>query len=180
MHVEFGKVIKSLADTSGNELSAYQLFQAFEQEYLVSEGPYELAYFQTERTGGLQEKEAITCLASLAYRRSSTGVRGRGNGPIDAFVHALNEADIAGFKLLSYTEHSLGQGSDARAAAYIQIQTDPNKLFFGSAIEDSSELAAVKAVLSALIAQAHRSLPFDRNQEAIVIFAKSVEYADCF
>lgn len=158
MHIEFGKVIKSLADARGDELSAYQLFQAFEQEYLMGEGPYELLHFQAEQNDSPQENEAVTCFARLRIEGIVREVRGQGNGPIDAFVRALHEADLAGFQLLSYSEHSMGQGSDAKAAAYIQIQTDPNKLFFGSAIESSSELAAVKAVLSALNRSMHHSV----------------------
>lgn len=154
MHIEFGKVIKSLADARGDELSAYQLFQAFEREYLAGEGPYELVHFQAEQSGD-QQSGIVICQARLRIEGIVREINGYGNGPIDAFAHALNDSDIAGFQILSYTEHSMGQGSDAKAAAYIQIQTDPNKVFFGSAIESNSELAAVKAVLSALNRSMH-------------------------
>ena len=154
MHVEFGKVIKSLADARGDELPANQLLQAFEQEYLHRDGPYELVHFHAEQTGSAQSSEAVACTAHLRIEGVSREVRGQGNGPIDAFVRALNQGDIASFKVLSYTEHSLGEGSDAKAAAYIQIEAPidmpPHKVFFGAAIETNTELAAIKAVLSAL------------------------------
>lgn len=44
----------------------------------------------------------------------------------------------------------MNSGSDAQAAAYIQIETGPRRTFFGAAIENNTELAAIKAVLSAL------------------------------
>lgn len=154
MHVEFGKVIKSLADASGDELPAHQLLQAFEQEYLHCDGPYELIHFHAGQTGSAQSSEAVTCSAHLRIEGVSREVRGQGNGPIDAFVRALNQGDIASFKVLSYTQHSLGEGSDAKAAAYIQIETPIetalHKVFFGAAIETNTELAAIKAILSAL------------------------------
>jgi 2-isopropylmalate synthase len=147
MHVEFGKVIKSLADTTGDELSGGQLLHAFEQEYLSSEGPYALEHFHAENA---QEAGNTICTARLRIEGVAREIQGEGNGPIDAFVQALNQGDIAGFKLLSYAEHSLRAGSDAQAAAYIQIEIEPHQRFFGAAIETNTELAAVKAVLSAL------------------------------
>ena len=81
---------------------------------------------------------------------SRAKLRGRGNGPIDAFVQALNQGDVADFKVLSYTEHALEQGAEAQAIAYIQIQTATGAPFFGAATDTNIELAAVKAVLSAL------------------------------
>lgn len=147
MHVEFGKVIKFLADTTGVELSGTRLRQAFEQEYLLAAGPYELMHFNTEQTS---DAELVACTARLRVEGVVREIHGQGNGPIDAFVHALNQNDLANLKLLSYTEHSLSAGSDAQAAAYIQIETGPRRTFFGAAIENNSELAAVKAVVSAL------------------------------
>ncbi len=147
MHVEFGKVIKNLADTTGEELSGARLRLAFEQEYLSVTGPYALESFSAEQAGGSQP---VTCTARLRVEGVTREIHGEGNGPIDAFVQALNQSDLATFKLVSYTEHSLRAGSDAQAAAYIQIETGPRRTFFGAAIENNSELAAVKAVVSAL------------------------------
>lgn len=150
MHIEFGRVIKTLADASGQELAATQLFQAFEQEYLTRNEPYQLEHFQSEHDKQAPADEQVKCTARLRIEGVPREVQGQGNGPIDAFVHALNQGDLASFQLLSYAEHSLGEGSGARAAAYIQIQTTSRSVFYGAAVETSTELAAIKAVLSAL------------------------------
>ncbi len=147
MHVEFGKVIKSLADATGEELSGKRLRQAFEQEYLRVAGPYELVHFQTEPASAAEQ---VACTVRLRVEGVAREIHGQGNGPIDAFVQALNQNDLAAFTLVSYTQHSLSSGSDAQAAAYIQIELGPRRTFFGAAIENNSELAAIKAVLSAL------------------------------
>jgi 2-isopropylmalate synthase len=146
MHVEFGKVIKALADARGNELSSAQLHEAFEQEYLQQEGPLALESFHSENTTG----QTVTCTARMRIDGVLREVHGQGNGPIDAFVRALNQEDIASFTVRSYAEHSLTQGAEAQAAAYVQIQTEPGKSYFGAAIETNIELASVKAVVSAL------------------------------
>jgi 2-isopropylmalate synthase len=52
--------------------------------------------------------------------------------------------------LLSYSEHSLGSGAEARAVSYIQIKTERGATFFGAGIDTNIELASIKAVVSAL------------------------------
>jgi 2-isopropylmalate synthase len=150
MHAEFGKVIKALADANGNELSSAQLYEAFEQEYLHQDGPYALEQFSAEQMSNPSGDDAVECRARLRIDGVLREVMASGNGPIDAFVRALNQGDLASFKILSYSQHSLSQGSDAQAMAYMQIQIATGKSFFGAAIETNSELAAVQAIVSAL------------------------------
>lgn len=156
MHIEFGKVIKRLADATGSELVGKQLYGAFEQEYLQNNSPYELIDFALEN-GTVASQ--VACSAQLRIEGVKRKVQGQGNGPIDAFTRALHEGDLANFTLLSYSQHSLSSGSDAQAAAYIQIETEPGKAWFGSAIETNTELAAVKAILSALNRSIMATLP---------------------
>jgi 2-isopropylmalate synthase len=85
----------------------------------------------------------------LAYGQEKI-VAGAGNGPIDAFVQALRSAGLPKFELVSYSEHSLGSGAEARAVSYIQIKTERNATFFGAGIDTNIERASIKAVVSAL------------------------------
>ena len=48
---------------------------------------------------------------------------GKGNGPINAFVHALEQEGLKDFKLTDYRQHSIGEGSATESAAYVQLQT---------------------------------------------------------
>ena len=150
MHVELGKIIKNLADECGEELSGTQIFQAFEQEYLDRNEPFALESFSIEERAQQSGSKFVTCKARITVDGIAREIHGSGNGPIDAFVQALNQNDIAGFKVLTYTEHALGAGAEAQAIAYIQIQVSSNTTFFGAATDTNIEFAAVKAVLSAL------------------------------
>src|SRR5215469_14193323 len=122
MHVEFGKVIKSLADQQGNELSGTQLYQAFAQEYLQHTEPFSLEHFQAEHVQQPHGGQAVECVARLCIGGIARTIGAQGNGAIDAFVKALNQEGLAKFTVLSYAEHAIGQGSDAQAAAYTEIQ----------------------------------------------------------
>jgi 2-isopropylmalate synthase len=150
MHVELGKIIKNLADECGEELSGTQIYQAFEQEYLDLNEPFALESFSIEERAQQSGSKFVTCKACITVDGIAREIHGSGNGPIDAFVQALNQNDIADFKILTYTEHALGEGAEAQAIAYIQIQVSSGTTFFGAATDTNIEFAAVKAVLSAL------------------------------
>ena len=150
MHVELGKIIKDLADECGEELSGTQVFQAFEQEYLQRSEPFAFESFHREEIAQQDGSKVVACTARISIDGIVRELRGRGNGPIDAFVQALNQGDIADFKVLSYAEHALEEGAEAQAIAYIQIQISSGTTFFGAATDTNIELAAVRAVLSAL------------------------------
>ena len=150
MHVEFGKIINTIADAQGSELTAEQIRQAFDKTYLQCERPFKLATFRAEMQAQPQQGTTVACVAQIAVDGTLHELRAAGNGPIDAFMQAMKEELVPDFTLLSYAEHSLGQGSEAEAIAYIQIQTPSGSTFFGASTDTNIELASIKAVVCAL------------------------------
>ena len=149
MRVEFGKIINAIADDRGDELTPQQIYAAFEHEYLQRTSPFSLEAFHAEKAGASSPDEVV-CRARVILNGELYELSGSGNGPIDAFVRALNQASLANFTVRSYTEHSLNHGSDARAVAYLQIETPSGRTFFGAAIATNIEQASIKAVLNAM------------------------------
>ncbi len=150
MHVDFGKVIKTLADERGEEITSTELFYAFEMEYLRQYEPFQLQKFRGQLTLQADGQEQVECSAQILFDGIPHEIYGEGNGPIDAFVHALNESGLAHFTVNSYAEHSLGTGAETQAVAYIQVQSEAGEARFGAAVDTNIELASIKAVLSAL------------------------------
>lgn len=150
MHIDFGKVIKNLADQRGEEILTTELFHAFEQEYLKRTTPFALESFNSRTILDHTGHEVVECAASLTHNGQRYDLKSSGNGPIDAFVRGLNQLDIVSFTLASYTEHALGSGAETQAVAYIQIRTARNTDTFGAAIDTNIETASLKAVLCAL------------------------------
>ena len=150
MHIEFGRVIKTLADSTGTELSSIQLYEAFKHEYLNRTTPFALDTLRTETSVSHDGVTTVECVTQVTDRGKLHELHASGNGPIDAFVLALRQGGLADFNVLSYSEHALGEGANAQAVAYIQIQTEEDTTFFGAAIDTNITLASVKAVLSAL------------------------------
>lgn len=150
MRVEFGKIINAIADKRGDEISNSQIRQIFEDEYLNTTGPLKLEAFRSETKMQATGNEMVECIARISNRGTVQELHGCGNGPIDAFVRALQHEDIACFDVLSYAEHSLGEGAEAQAVTYIQIKTPSGASYFGAGIDTNIEMASIKAVISAV------------------------------
>ena len=145
MHKEFGRVINDLADEKKTEISPQEIHEAFVREYVAREQPVKLEHFRTT-----ERDSQVRCEAAIKFEDKTHKLTGAGNGPIDAFVNALGTAGVPRFEVLSYAEHSLGKGAEARAAAYIQVKTPRGLTFFGAGIDTNIELASIKALVSAL------------------------------
>jgi 2-isopropylmalate synthase len=145
MHKEIGKIVNDVADAKGTELPAAEIHEVFRSEYLERTVPIGLRHFKTT-----ERDSDVTCEATLVIDGQSYPLTGKGNGPIDAFTRALGTTALPRFEVLSYSEHSLGQGSEARAVSYIQIKTDRGLSLFGAGIDTNIELASIKAIVSAL------------------------------
>ena len=71
-----------------------------------------------------------------------------GNGPLDAFVTALEGTGLS-VRILDYAEHALSEGHDAKAASYVECEVD-GQVLWGVGIDPSITTSSFKAVISAL------------------------------
>ena len=75
---------------------------------------------------------------------------GQGNGPIDAFIHALRDGELFNGKIVDYSEHTMGLGSDATAAAYVEIDTGDRDTIWGVGLHESIVSASLRAIVAAV------------------------------
>ena len=77
-------------------------------------------------------------------------LEGSGNGPIAAFVTAINrlpqDFDV---RVLDYHEHALSSGGDAIAAAYVECAVR-GELYWGVGLDANIVTASLEAVVSAV------------------------------
>jgi 2-isopropylmalate synthase len=147
MHPQVGKRIYDLADSLGRELSVDEIRDSFFREFANLASPldvtdYELIHHTTERG-------QVQCKASILLHGEAREIEGMGNGPINAFVHALEGIGLKDFKLTDYRSHAVRGGSDASAAAYVQLQHDDGSLLWGAGVDPSIEMAGLKALVTA-------------------------------
>jgi 2-isopropylmalate synthase len=145
MHKEIGKVVNTIADAKGTELSSEEIRAAFAAEYLDRRSPLALEHFKTTDRDG-----AVSCDALVVLDGKTHALTASGNGPIDAFVRALGATALPKFDVVSYAEHSLGAGAEAKAVSYIQVKLARGAAYFGAGIDTNIELASIKAIVSAL------------------------------
>jgi 2-isopropylmalate synthase len=145
MHKEIGKIVNDLADAKGTELTSADIRDAFHREYLNRRAPVSLEHFKTT-----ERDSTVKCEARITLEGRSHTLAGVGNGPIDAFVRALASTELPKFDVISYSEHSLGAGAEAKAVSYIQIKMGRGSSYYGAGIDTNIELASIKAIVSAL------------------------------
>ncbi len=147
MHRDFGKIVNRVADERGEELPPDDILALFQKEYLDRNAPLSFEGVSKMTPSG----HGIDCIVRVKRGLEVYQVRGHGNGPVAAFVHGLNEAKIVEpFEVVSYSEHSLGSGAEAKAVAYFEIKSGAGATCFGAATDENIEVASLKAVISAL------------------------------
>ena len=143
MQVEFSAVVQRHADSSGSEVTAPQMWQMFEDEYLNASGAVE--YLGHKLFDADDDRQGIR-LRVIEGGREQT-LDGVGNGPIDAALNALGAA----VRVQHYDEHSMGRGSDARAVAFVELSADGLAGdAFGVGIDPNIITASIKAIFSGI------------------------------
>ena len=147
LQMEFSRVVQAHTDTAGGEVSAQQMVDIFNREYLA-DGVWALTSAGSTSQNGQFTIHAVVNDPQGIDRE----VTGEGNGPLSAFVDALREAG-AHVKVLDYAEHALDSGGDASAAAYVECEVGEGAdatVYWGVGVDPSITSASMKAVLSAL------------------------------
>jgi 2-isopropylmalate synthase len=143
LQIEFSRAIQARTDAGGGEVTASEMWELFSAEYL-SDGPVALLGHRSSSV--VESKHVLT--AEVRVDGQTRQIEGFGNGPISAFCDALNAVGEK-VRVLDYTEHALSAGSDAQAAAYVEVEIDGGTLW-GVGVEADTTGASMRAVLSAV------------------------------
>jgi 2-isopropylmalate synthase len=142
LQIEFSGVVQRHTDDEGGEVSPQQMWDIFAAEYFKP-SPVELVDYDSETADG-----KVSVSATVAVDGPSRTVNGTGNGPIDAFVHALSTVGID-VRVLDYAEHALTAGENARAAAYVECAVN-GETYWGVGVDPNILTASLHAVVSAV------------------------------
>lgn len=152
LQIEFSQVVQAVTDATGKELLSDQIWSLFQREYLDQNGVY--TYSSHQLAASREHPEIEKLILKLRCHGQGALLNGEGNGPIDALVDALGFR----FDVLSYEEHSIGTGSNARAVAFVEITTAARSTLFGVGIHENIVTASLLAVLSAVNRALQRGL----------------------
>ena len=146
MQAHFSRHIQELADSAGRELQADDIWKVFQRVYHLNT-PQHFQLLDYEEARGADGARIFAGKIAVAGRERS--VSGRGNGLISSVVATLGEAFGVALEVRDYSEHAMGAGSDARAAAYVECALPDGSTVWGVGIDEDVATASVRAVLSA-------------------------------
>jgi len=145
MHPEIGRIVQALSDAKGVVLEADEILEVFQKTYFKAPEHITFKEFTLSSDNGIS-----SCKLKYIYKGKEIEADGSGNGPIDACKDALMKNYKSEFSIKSYSEHSCGDKSTAKAIAYIEIQTAQTLSCFGVGADNDITIASIKAMFCAL------------------------------
>jgi 2-isopropylmalate synthase len=148
MHPEIGAEVQKYLDEKGGEMDSAELCEVFYDRFVNVSGKYEMTKFS--RT--ILDDESIEIKIEIKINGDVIELEGRGNGPISAVTHALQNCSvIPDFVLDDFSERSLGHDADAKAMAFVGISCDDSgNLIYGAGEHSNIDRAAIAALFCAL------------------------------
>jgi 2-isopropylmalate synthase len=141
MQIEFSQVVQGETDRLGLEMSGAQIHELLDREYVQATSPYALIRHR------LQEENGTSAVDVEVLNQGDTlHWRGLGKGPLEALVAGLPVS----VEIMDYHEHSIGSGTNAKAAAYVEIRLDNGRPLHGIGIDENLTTASFRALFSAL------------------------------
>ncbi|WP_298612821.1 2-isopropylmalate synthase [uncultured Thiothrix sp.] len=148
LQIEFAAVVQQHMDASGQEMSSEDLWNIFNQHYLASTTPFAYQQHHLFEHGHAQGIRVL-----MNRQEEQHWITGEGNGPIDAFMHALAQVGIE-VKVHSYEERSMSSSAsagNAKACAFVELaQVGQSTMTYGVGIDENIITASLKAIISSL------------------------------
>ena len=144
MREQFGYHVKSISDHEHRELSANEVHDIFNRDFVNLRDKLnvlEAGYEETEH--GVKGKIVIE------YDGKAVTVDVEGNGRLDCVSSAIKEVTGKSFVLENYVEHALEEKSSSKAASYICIVSE-GKSYWGAGIHTDIMTSSVRALVSAV------------------------------
>ena len=144
LQISMSQKIQKLADESGKEISSPEIWDIFENNFLIAKGDFLYLSHLSSTRDDVNQLELKMSINSKEYL-----ISGLGNGPIDAFINGLCQKLDVQIKVSDYHQSAISSGSDAQAAAYIELEKD-GKTSWGVGINQNTTRASFEAIIVGL------------------------------
>ncbi|SGZ57009.1 CIC11C00000002606 [Sungouiella intermedia] len=153
LQVEFSSIVQNEADRVGRELKTDEINDLFQKRYMyLGTSTIALEDYQTTKNKSENNNREIT--ADLIVNGEKVQISGKGNGPISAFVDAVAKQFGTLFEVVSYSEHSLGSGTQDKAATYIEVSYVNSEgvktTRWGCGVDSDVSESSLKAIIAIL------------------------------
>jgi 2-isopropylmalate synthase len=151
MQIEFSAAVQAVMDVQGTELTSADIWALLRDAYHLGDGEVVVSDQHIDE----QPDGRVRLALRLQVGGQTLALQGDGNGPVDAFVDALQHATGVPLAVVGYQEHAIGvgpgAGAGARAAAYLELRIADTRTLFGMGIDANIVTASMKAVVSGLL-----------------------------
>ena len=148
LQIEFSQIIQKITDETGKEITASEIWETFQNTYLNDGEGFNFIEHKIESSSKNKLQEDLIKV-KLLKDKEEYSIDGVGNGPIDAFINALKKDLDLSVKVSDYHQHAVSTGSDAKAVAYIEIQSE-EKSSWGVGMHANTVIASLLSVISGL------------------------------
>ena len=149
LQINLSEKVQKVADETGKEVMSRDIWKVFEKNYIAVTGQLELINYalssSEDSSGNTSDQVEIT----LKDKNMEVKLTGIGGGPIEAFISAVNDHFSTSISVSDYHQHSVTSGSDAKAAAFIEL-TLAGKNEWGAGIDGNTVKASFQAIVSGL------------------------------
>ena len=144
LQISMSQKIQKIADETGKEISSPEIWKIFEENFLKPQNNFAYQGHTSSTKDDINELEVKMILDS-----KEVIITGKGNGPIDSFVNGLSEELDINIKISDYHQSAISSGSDAQAAAYIELEQD-GETRWGVGINPNTTRASFEAIIVGL------------------------------
>ena len=150
MHKEFADVIQAIAEKHG-EVAPETIMNEFKTHYIDKKEPLHFKKCAFTDMGDNSDEYETKVELSFTDNGEMKTITATGNGPVDAVNNGLDEYLDVKYRILDYSQHALTAGSNAKAAAYIQLlDKETGKTTFGVGESSNITRATIRALFSAV------------------------------
>ena len=144
LQISMSQKIQKIADETGKEISTSEIWEIFHMNFVMPKPGHSFKNYSLKTSDSMDASDHIK--AEIEIDGENHEISGSGNGPIDAFVNALNQKLSIDVKVSDYHQSAISSGSDAQAAAYIELQKG-DKTSWGVGINPNTTKASFEAII---------------------------------
>ena len=144
LQISMSQKIQKIADETGKEISTSEIWEIFHTNFVMPKSGHSFKNYSLKTSDATDVSDHIK--AEIEIDGKNHEISGSGNGPIDAFVNALNQKLSSDIKVSDYHQSAISSGSDAQAAAYIELQKG-DKTSWGVGINPNTTKASFEAII---------------------------------
>ncbi len=149
LQIDFSRIIQKIADESGKELEADLIWETLSDTYIKVSGKYKYLNHEIVSKIDKSNNQIDKIALNLKINNEFISFSGKGNGPIDSFIDALSSNLGIDLKVSDYQQNAISSGSDASAAAFIEL-TVSDKTLWGIGINQNTMVASFQAIINGL------------------------------